>query len=76
MLNKNFFNSRSQDLEETYHDIGQFYWGKPQSFLDEKVMFSNCSIPIKIPRYLSHDIDTEEDWERAELIYKSLQELI
>ena len=32
MLNPENFNKRSQDLEETFHDAGQFYWGKP--FMD------------------------------------------
>ena len=66
------FLSRSQDLEEAYHDAGQFYWGDPQAFLDDKVMFSECSIPVVLPRYLVQDIDKIEDWKRAELMYKSL----
>ena len=66
------FLSRSQDLEEAYHDAGQFYWGNPKAFLDDQVMFSEYSIPIVLPRYLVQDIDTIEDWKRAELMYKSL----
>ena len=53
--------TRSQDLEEAYHDAGQFYWGKSQAFLDDEVMFSDKSIPIMLPRYLVQDIDTLED---------------
>lgn len=63
--------TRSQDLEEAYHDAGQFYWGKPKSFLENTPIFSKKSIPIKLPRYLVQDIDTEEDWLRAELLYKA-----
>ena len=60
---------RSQDLVETYHDAGQFYWGRAKAFLDEVPTFSAASVPIVLPRYLVQDIDTPEDWERAELMY-------
>lgn len=63
---------RSQDLEEAYHDAGQFYWGTAEAFLQEHELFSTCSVPVVIPRHLVQDIDTEEDWVRAELMYKAL----
>ncbi len=63
--------SRSQDLEEAYHDAGQFYWGRCDAFLQDVVTFSPASDPVVLPRYLVQDIDTEEDWERAELMYKA-----
>lgn len=66
-------NSRSQDLPETYHDAGQFYWGKPDGFLDQIPMFSEQAAALVIPRHLVQDIDTMEDWQRAELMYKALQ---
>lgn len=62
---------RSQDLEETYHDAGQFYWGHTQAFLQSKPTFAITSIPIILPRYLVQDIDTIEDWQRAELMYQA-----
>lgn len=62
---------RSQDLVECYHDAGQFYWGRTQAWLDRLPMFSEHSIPIILPRHLVQDIDTEEDWIRAELMYKA-----
>tara|TARA_R110002012_G_scaffold40878_6_gene112365 strand:+ start:1658 stop:2359 length:702 start_codon:yes stop_codon:yes gene_type:complete len=62
---------RSQDLEEAYHDAGQFYWGKSEAFLKGTPTFSETSIPIVLPRHLVQDIDTLEDWERAELMYKA-----
>jgi len=65
--------TRSQDLEEAYHDAGQFYWGRASAYLNDEVLFSNSSIPIVLPRYLVQDIDTLEDWQRAEHMYKSLQ---
>lgn len=65
--------TRSQDLEETYHDAGQFYWGRAESFLDDVVIFSSASVPVILPRYLVQDIDTLEDWHRAELMFKALE---
>lgn len=62
---------RSQDLEEAYHDAGQFYWGSTSGYLSERAIFSEASIPVVLPRYLVQDIDTQEDWVRAELMYKA-----
>jgi N-acylneuraminate cytidylyltransferase len=62
---------RSQDLEEAYHDAGQFYWGKVEAYLQGEKIFSEQSIPVILPRYLVQDIDTPEDWKRAELMYKA-----
>jgi pseudaminic acid cytidylyltransferase len=64
-----FFNSRSQDLEEAYQDAGQFYWKKSNCKSDD-IFFGKDSIPIVIPRYLVQDIDTPEDWEMAEKLYQ------
>ena len=68
------FNTRSQDLEEAYHDAGQFYWGKAQAFKAELPLFSEVATPYVLPRYLVQDIDTMEDWIRAEAMYRVLQE--
>jgi len=63
--------TRSQDLEESYQDAGQFYWTKLNKHSDE-VMFGKDSIPIVLPRHFVQDIDTLEDWERAEVMYEVL----
>lgn len=62
--------SRSQDLEEAYHDAGQFYWGRAAAFLEERSLYGEKSIGIMLPRYRVQDIDTEEDWRRAELLHE------
>ena len=62
---------RSQDLEEAYHDAGQFYWGRSKDYLSSTGMFSNKSLPVVLPRHLVQDIDTPEDWLRAELMYQA-----
>jgi pseudaminic acid cytidylyltransferase len=74
MFNPEHFNTRSQDLEESYHDAGQFYWGKAQAFKDELPIFTEVATPYILPRYLVQDIDTLEDWIRAETMYRVLQE--
>ncbi len=67
------FDKRSQDLEEAYHDAGQFYWERV-GVKNDDIAFGKNSIPIKIPRYLVQDIDTLEDWKRAEVMYKVLRD--
>jgi N-acylneuraminate cytidylyltransferase len=65
---------RSQDLEPSYHDAGQFYWGRTEAFLGGYTMFSDDAIPIVLPRYLVQDIDDNEDWQRAELMYRAIHD--
>lgn len=67
------FDTRSQDLEEAYHDAGQFYWGTKEAWLTEKVIFGPESTPVILPRHRVQDIDTSEDWQRAELLFKAMQ---
>jgi N-acylneuraminate cytidylyltransferase len=63
--------SRSQDLEPAYHDAGQFYWGTAQAFMDRIRIFGPASIPIVLPAHRVQDIDDEEDWRRAEYLYRA-----
>jgi len=70
MFYPEYFNTRSQDLEEAYHDAGQFYWGKSEAFLQEKPLFSEVAVPYLLPRNLVQDVDTFEDWEQAEALFK------
>ncbi|HHR6142245.1 TPA: pseudaminic acid cytidylyltransferase [Providencia alcalifaciens] len=63
---------RSQDLEEAYHDAGQFYWGRKNAFLQKKPIFSDYSEIILIPRNRVQDIDTPEDWDFAEVLFSIL----
>ena len=73
MFWKENFSKRSQDLEEAYQDAGQFYWHNLHK-TSHDVLFGSESIPILLPRHLVQDIDTPEDWARAELMYKVLHE--
>ncbi|MDX1352025.1 MAG: pseudaminic acid cytidylyltransferase [Thiomicrorhabdus sp.] len=69
------FNVRSQDLEDAYHDAGQYYWGKAEAFKQEKPFFSDSATPYLLPRYLVQDLDTPDDWIRAELMYQVLEKM-
>jgi N-acylneuraminate cytidylyltransferase len=62
------FSTRSQDLPTALHDAGQFYWGRPSAWIEGKRIFDLHSIPVLIPRWRVQDIDTQEDWERAEIL--------
>jgi hypothetical protein len=60
------YQSRSQDLPEALHDVGQFYWGRPSAWIDKLPIYSLRSTVLRIPRSRACDIDTEEDWRAAE----------
>ena len=68
MCNPELFTSRSQDLEERYHDAGQFYWAMASTWQHTRDLLNNGS-PIVIPSWRVQDIDTIEDWDRAELMH-------
>ena len=63
--------ARTQDLPEAYYDAGQFYWVKIDKY--KGVLYAPDAMPILLPHHLVHDIDTPEDWTRAELIFKTLE---
>ncbi|WP_012315539.1 pseudaminic acid cytidylyltransferase [Pseudomonas putida] len=65
--------TRSQDLAPAYQDAGQFYWGRVQAWLQNEALHSERSLPVIIPRHLVQDIDTEEDWLRAQYLYAALK---
>ena len=58
MFDSSAFDIRSQDLEEAWHDAGQFYWGRPKAWREALPIFSSKSIPIRLPRHRVQDIDT------------------
>ena len=68
MFSPEYFNTRSQDLVEAWHDAGQFYWGTAQAWLQKHTVFSPNSNIISLPSYRVQDIDTLSDWHRAEMI--------
>ncbi|WP_108647147.1 pseudaminic acid cytidylyltransferase [Polynucleobacter rarus] len=69
------FDTRSQDLPSAFHDAAQFYWGDTKSWIEEKKMFSKNSGAITLPRWRVQDIDTPDDWIRAEKIFKNIKNI-
>lgn len=70
MFQPEHFNTRSQDLEDAWHDAGQFYWGRASAWREKKPIFSKDSSPVFIPRHRAQDIDTPQDWETAVALFK------
>ncbi|MEI6051941.1 MAG: pseudaminic acid cytidylyltransferase [Opitutaceae bacterium] len=69
MFNPELALTRSQDLEEAFHDAGQWYWGKANTWINgERLLFNSIGFPI--PRWRCQDIDTLEDWETSEILYE------
>lgn len=65
--------TRSQDLPDVFHDAGQFYWGNAASWLSGKEIFSPTSTMVQLPRWRVQDIDTFEDFERAEALFRLMK---
>lgn len=66
---------RSQDLAPAFHDAGQFYWGQTSSWLSaNRSIFSPSSRMLVLPDHRVQDIDTLDDWHRAEVLYHLLQQ--
>ena len=66
------YTRRSQDLEPAFHDAGQFYWGAAQAWVSEPSVFGPRSIPVVLPPFRVQDIDTPEDWIRAEVMRSAM----
>lgn len=74
MLYPEYCDYRSQDLEESFHDAGQFYWGLSNAWLKKKPLIGKYSSPVFIPRERVLDIDTAEDWKIAEKMFRIINE--
>lgn len=64
-----FLTTRSQDLPHAFHDCGQYYFLRVDSFLKQKKLFTDFTVPLEMPETEVQDIDTEDDWELAEIKY-------
>ena len=70
MISPEYLHTRTQDLPPAYHDAGQFYWMNVKSFLTQRRLFMEHNGAVIISRNEAQDIDTEADWELAELKYQ------
>lgn len=73
MIQPEHMNSRSQDLKPSFHDCGQFYFGRVAPFLKNKKLFSNNTLAFEMPELEVQDIDNEQDWKIAELKYEFMK---
>jgi pseudaminic acid cytidylyltransferase len=67
-----YYRSRSQDLEPSYHDAGQFYIVRTAAFLHQRRLFLRTMLKYRLPEIRVQDIDTKEDWLLAEHKYRFL----
>jgi len=74
MFQPEFLNSRSQDLEASYHDAGQFYTFRVKPFLKSKKIWTDNTGIVLINELEAQDIDTEIDWKLAELKYRLIND--
>lgn len=72
MIQPGHMDTRTQNLEPTYHDAGQFYWLKTDKILLQKKLWTNSTGFIIVSELEAQDIDTETDWKIAELKYKMM----
>ena len=55
------------------HDAGQFYWGQAGAWQEGRAIFCSASVPVLLPRHRVQDIDTNEDWDRAEWLFRAMR---
>jgi pseudaminic acid cytidylyltransferase len=72
MFQPQHFGTRSQDLDEAFHDAGQFYWGRADAWLGARPVLATGSVAVVLPRHRVQDIDTAEDWTRAEWMFRAM----
>lgn len=65
---------RTQDLPDAFYDAGQFYWVPVRSFVRDRVLLTDTTRGVVYPPWRAHDIDTEDDWIKAERLFLSLRE--
>lgn len=69
-----YMDARSQDLDKTYHDAGQFYFVKTLTFMEEKNLWCKRTAPIVLSELEVQDLDTMTDWQLAEIKFKLVHE--
>ena len=63
--------TRTQDLAPTFYDAGQFYWGHKSSWVSALPILSSNSTVLELPKKFAIDIDSKDDWDYAEFVFKS-----
>lgn len=74
MLFPEKFNTRSQDLNRVMHDAGQFCWARNEIWKGPPLQFGPSHRPLILPSWRVQDLDNQDDWVRAELLFKLLEQ--
>jgi N-acylneuraminate cytidylyltransferase len=74
MMHPEYIVTRSQDLEKTYHDAGQFYFFRTKALLEAKSLWTDNTGAFELNEMFAQDIDNIDDWQLAELKFKLLQD--
>ena len=64
--------TRTQDLPDHYFDAGAFIWGYARDWYNPEPILARAQGYV-LPAWRSIDLDTEEDWERAEVVIRMLE---
>lgn len=73
MIDPGQMTTRSQDLEDAWHDAGQFYWAHARTWAAQIPVFGPGAQGLVLPRHRVQDIDTPEDWLRAQALFALLR---
>jgi len=73
MIFPQYFTTRTQDLPVAMQDAAQFYWGKPSAWMSNKRIFDKHSTCVNIPSWRVRDIDNQDDWIKAEIIFNQIR---
>ena len=63
---------RSQDIVPKYYDVGMFYFARTDALMEEKTLVPSRTAAYVIDEKECQDIDTQSDWDMAEMKYKIL----
>ena len=74
MIDRAQMQVRSQDFEPAWHDAGQFYWGLAATWALQMPVFGGRAHGVELPSSRVVDIDTPEDWDRAEALFQVLNQ--
>ena len=69
-MKKKYIKTHTNNLEQSFYDSGQFYFGRKKNFLKKKAIFEKNNIAIKFKTYECVDINNIEDWEFAKILFK------
>ncbi len=69
-----YLDSRSQDLEPHFHDVGQFYFFRTEAFRRNRKLMLGTILPYEVSELEVQDIDNQTDWEIAEMKYRLMEE--